>query len=689
MATHQKQNLNRGKESTRKRHTRRPTNQGPVVTALKADLGVLQRAVANPDLASSDDILSLQRTYGNRAVSGLLAGASHPLQAKSAIRVGPAGDQYEQEADRVAERVMTMSIPTNQPPVQRQVEEEELLQAEPLAASITPVVRRQVEEEEELLQGKSTLQRQEEEELLQGKSTLQRQEEEEELLQGKSTLQRQVDEEELLQGKSTLQRQVDEEELLQGKSTLQRQVDEEELLQGKSTIRRAATDDGFEVDSDVEERLDTLRGRGSSLPDEVRTDMEARFGTDFSQVRVHADGEADELSQALRAHAFTHGVDIYFAAGQDDFSSSGGKRLLAHELTHVVQQTGGQPSPVTPSRPQAVQGASIVQRFSLGKWLGGLFGKKKKPERVEDLKSWPELERQIDQIHKLVTQAGVEGPLDLDKLEELVGQTETTSESLESESQLMLEEEQEKFDQLYEDFEVKQQLIDESMEDIFGLEEEDELKELERELGISLGEEEELTEEDELKELEKELGVSLEEEEELTEDEELEKLAKELGISLEEEELTPEERELAKKLEISPQDIKLLELSPEEVKQWLEQMSQEEEKEKKPALTLGGREDTHEKSLAWKLPEEKPKEEEKPLAMESVMGGMMGGMAGGMAGGMMGGMMMMMMMGMMGGSRGMGPAMPPGQIDSGLLSDVLNNVADLAARVTKLEEKEK
>ena len=207
------------------------------------------------------------------------------------------------------------------------------------------------------------------------------------------------------------------------------------MLQGKATIRRAATDDGFQVDGNVEERLSAQRGRGSSLPDEVRTDMEARFGTDFGQVRVHADTEADELGQALRARAFTHGVDVYFAAGQDDFGSSDGKRLLAHELTHVVQQTGGQSSPVTHSRPQAVQGDDTVQRS----WLSKLFGKKKKtPEQ--------ELEKQLAQIQKLMDQAGEEGPLDMDKLDELIGQAMTTTESCVFYSRSRRVGEQENFD---------------------------------------------------------------------------------------------------------------------------------------------------------------------------------------------------------------------------------------------------
>ncbi|MEM9213252.1 MAG: DUF4157 domain-containing protein [Cyanobacteria bacterium P01_F01_bin.150] len=63
--------------------------------------------------------------------------------------------------------------------------------------------------------------------------------------------------------------------------------------------------------------------------------MEPRFGTDFSNVRVH---ETPDLANAIQAQAFTHGQDIYFNSGKYNPESSGGKELLAHELTHVVQQ---------------------------------------------------------------------------------------------------------------------------------------------------------------------------------------------------------------------------------------------------------------------------------------------------------------------------------------------------------------
>ncbi len=69
--------------------------------------------------------------------------------------------------------------------------------------------------------------------------------------------------------------------------------------------------------------------------------MESRFGADFSDVRIHTGAEAAQLSRDLQAQAFTHGRDIYFGAGRYDPGTETGKRLLAHELTHTIQQTGG------------------------------------------------------------------------------------------------------------------------------------------------------------------------------------------------------------------------------------------------------------------------------------------------------------------------------------------------------------
>lgn len=92
-----------------------------------------------------------------------------------------------------------------------------------------------------------------------------------------------------------------------------------------------------------EERKDSLRslpggskGGGSPLPDEVRAFMEPRFGFDFGGVRVHTDRDAGRMSRSLNARAFTHQQHIYFGAGR----SPGKDATTAHELAHVLQQTG-------------------------------------------------------------------------------------------------------------------------------------------------------------------------------------------------------------------------------------------------------------------------------------------------------------------------------------------------------------
>ena len=68
--------------------------------------------------------------------------------------------------------------------------------------------------------------------------------------------------------------------------------------------------------------------------------MERNFDVDFSNVRVHKDSNAVQMTRELNAQAFTYGRDIYFGAGRYNPRSSSGKRLLAHELTHVLQQNG-------------------------------------------------------------------------------------------------------------------------------------------------------------------------------------------------------------------------------------------------------------------------------------------------------------------------------------------------------------
>ncbi|HET9847358.1 MAG TPA: DUF4157 domain-containing protein [Candidatus Dormibacteraeota bacterium] len=82
-------------------------------------------------------------------------------------------------------------------------------------------------------------------------------------------------------------------------------------------------------------------GGGSPLDRDTRGFMESRLGADFSDVRVHTDGKATESARSVQAHAYTVGNDVVFQSDKYSPDSDSGKRMLAHELTHVVQQRSG------------------------------------------------------------------------------------------------------------------------------------------------------------------------------------------------------------------------------------------------------------------------------------------------------------------------------------------------------------
>ncbi len=90
----------------------------------------------------------------------------------------------------------------------------------------------------------------------------------------------------------------------------------------------------------VEQEIQRARGGGRPLAAGVRRQMEQQMAADFSGVKVHTNREADRLSRTIQARAFTTGQDIFFRSGAYQPNSRGGQHLLAHELTHVVQQNG-------------------------------------------------------------------------------------------------------------------------------------------------------------------------------------------------------------------------------------------------------------------------------------------------------------------------------------------------------------
>jgi hypothetical protein len=203
------------------------------------------------------DVLSLQRSLGNRAVQRMLAGAPR-IQAK--LSVNAPGDVYEQEADAVARQVVSS---LNGPAAS----------AEPAAAG----VQRQPEEDKDKLLTKPLVQREE--------------------------------------------------------------LDEKDKMMAKPTLQREGGGDApAPVDAGVESQIESARGGGQPLDHGTRAQMEGAFGADFTGVRVHTGAESDTLNRAVQARAFTTGQDIFFGGSEYDPGSSGGKELLAHELTHVVQQ---------------------------------------------------------------------------------------------------------------------------------------------------------------------------------------------------------------------------------------------------------------------------------------------------------------------------------------------------------------
>lgn len=133
---------------------------------------------------------------------------------------------------------------------------------------------------------------------------------------------------------------------------LKRQPEEgqdDELLQAK-----AQTGSTPEVSPENASGIRSLQGSGRPLPDTDRVFFEPRFDRDFSGVRIHTDSKAAQLANNVNARAFTLGRDVVFGAGQYQPHGDGGKRLMAHELVHVVQQVGGYPA------------VNMVQNQSLG-----------------------------------------------------------------------------------------------------------------------------------------------------------------------------------------------------------------------------------------------------------------------------------------------------------------------------------
>lgn len=113
--------------------------------------------------------------------------------------------------------------------------------------------------------------------------------------------------------------------------------DEEKPIQKKTTATAASSAAPVSA-----HQIHSTKGQGSALSTGTLAEMSQAFNHDFQSVRIHTTSQAEQLSEGLQAQAFTHGKDIYFNAGKYNPETTDGKRLLAHELTHVVQQSSSE-----------------------------------------------------------------------------------------------------------------------------------------------------------------------------------------------------------------------------------------------------------------------------------------------------------------------------------------------------------
>jgi hypothetical protein len=247
-----------------------------------------------------------------------------PVQAK--MTVNQPGDKFEQEADRTADKVMRIPDPSGPGKLQRQ--------------SADKVQRREEEKILRVATGEGIRAAPAQEQKIQRR-------EEEKILRA-ATPDQQV-------------QRADEKTLQRAETTPELPDREEEK------IFRAAGDKGGNtgtpaVEDNVQSVIQRKTVGGEPLGADVRGHMEPRFNADFSRVRIHRDGEAAGLNNRLGARAFTYRNHIFFSRGQYQPGTSDGKQLLAHELTHTIQQGHAiQRSPEVSTAPATPS----VQRFGI------------------------------------------------------------------------------------------------------------------------------------------------------------------------------------------------------------------------------------------------------------------------------------------------------------------------------------
>lgn len=262
------------------------------------------------------------------------------VQAKLAI--GQPGDRYEQEADAVADSVVQNQGRGAAPAIQGKGISR--IQRVLTAADSDAATADERMEEDKMVQEKPEIQR----EAAVAEAMAGEEEEPVQMMEA-------PEEEEPVQ----MMEAPEEEEPVQMQHDplsprLQRAMEED--------VQMKAEAGGSTAGPQLSNRIKNSAGKGRPLPGKARAEMELSFGTDFSGVNIHTDTEAMQMNKELGAQAFTHGQDVYFNAGKFSPEHTEGKRLLAHELTHVVQQGGGEQTSDVQRTPGNGHGGKTIER---------------------------------------------------------------------------------------------------------------------------------------------------------------------------------------------------------------------------------------------------------------------------------------------------------------------------------------
>ncbi|MEN2399245.1 DUF4157 domain-containing protein [Flavobacterium sp. MC2016-06] len=265
------------------------------------------------------------------------------------LKTGTAGDRFEIEADKTADKVVHHNSAKG-----GLLQSKEELQQKPISETISSVQAKDMKEEKEPVQKKSDkkeeekpVQKKEKEEdkAVQKKSD---KKEEEKPVQKKEkeedkTVQKKSDKKE--EEKPVQKKEKEEDKAVQKKSD---KKEEDKAIQAKcdacekeDKVQKKEQNSESEIqNNELEGKLNNSKGGGEGLDQKTKREMESGFGNDFSNVKIHTDTNAVQMSQELGAQAFTNGNDVYFNKGKYSPDSKEGKHLLAHELTHTIQQTG-------------------------------------------------------------------------------------------------------------------------------------------------------------------------------------------------------------------------------------------------------------------------------------------------------------------------------------------------------------